>query len=911
MRTASETFIHSGHWRCALTLVGVLACAAPASAQSGTSAGREFLLAFLPNIPDTVDPAGNEQLVELHLTAEAPVDVTVEWPAISPTFSRTVSLVPGILERVALPRAAAQSWVSDQVQDMAVRLTGAEPFTVYMVDLVFESSDAALGIPIEGMGTDYILAGHGDSVGFQGNFSVVASEDNTTVTITPSTYLDPHPANVPYSVLLQAGESYLGPPTNGRDATGTVVASDKPVGVTNGVQCAWVPAGRPACDHIFEVAQPTSTWGSRFVLANLPGRPEGSVYRVLAASDNTRVELDGLFLADLQRGEFRELGPIAGDHFIESSEPSFVLQYVTARSSPGADIGDPSLGNVIPIDQYLPAYTFSTVGGDRYVEHHLVLTLRDEDVATATLDGLPVPVGLFSPVAGSGFSAARFPVEQGVHRTESDNPHAVMVLGYKEFDSYLYPAGAGLLNLGCVDRDIVPPRLLGIEPDAVVACDEVPLPAEPTATDDCDSSPTVDFTQTRTDGACPDSYSLLRRWTATDDAGLSTTVERLLEVIDGRPPSLLGVPRDVRLACDSDVDAPVVSVIDDCDPEPVLEFRERREEGPCPDAYTLTRTWTAFDRCGNQTSASQVVEVSDDRAPTLLGVPADVRVSCDAIPPAGSPRAIDDCDPAPAVEYSETRVDGPCPDRYTLRREWAATDRCGNLASAVQVVEVVDDGPPTLLGVPSDRVVECDAVPPPAVVSVTDACDPHPSLGFTEIREDGACPGEYVLTRTWSAEDRCGNRSTARAVITVIDTTPPVVFESEEDLHCLWPPSHGFACFTQADFAPLITDDCSEPVSWRFVGCDSDQPEDGTGDGNTEADCVVGPDGRSFCVRAERQGGRRTGRRYAVRIVAEDACGNESASARIGTIWVPHDGSGRPESCRSGETRGNGSRLER
>ena len=61
-------------------------------------------------------------------------------------------------------------------------------------------------------------------------------------------------------------------------------------------------------------------------------------------------------------------------------------------------------------------------------------------------------------------------------------------------------------------------------------------------------------------------------------------------------------------------------------------------------------------------------------------------------------------------------------------------------------------------------------------------------------------------------------------------------------------------CFSSADFRPSITDDCSEPVTWRFAGCASDQPENGLGDGNTEPDCVVAADGQGFCVRSERQG---------------------------------------------------------
>ena len=39
----------------------------------------------------------------------------------------------------------------------------------------------------------------------------------------------------------------------------------------------------------------------------------------------------------------------------------------------------------------------------------------------------------------------------------------------------------------------------------------------------------------------------------------------------------------------------------------------------------------------------------------------------------------------------------------------------------------------------------------------------------------GACPGNYSVTRTWTATDDCGNFSTASQTITVQDTTAPVI----------------------------------------------------------------------------------------------------------------------------------------
>jgi len=60
--------------------------------------------------------------------------------------------------------------------------------------------------------------------------------------------------------------------------------------MTNGEICVYIPPDTCACDHIFEVAQPVQTWGKEVPVVNLPNRPAGSIYRILASDDNTTVD---------------------------------------------------------------------------------------------------------------------------------------------------------------------------------------------------------------------------------------------------------------------------------------------------------------------------------------------------------------------------------------------------------------------------------------------------------------------------------------------------------------------------------------------------------------------------------------------------------------------------------------------
>lgn len=159
--------------------------------------------------------------------------------------------------------------------------------------------------------------------------------------------------------------------------------------------------------------------------------------------------------------------------------------------------------------------------------------------------------------------------------------------------------------------------------------------------------------------------------------------------------------------------------------------------------------------------------------------------------------------------------------------------------------------------------------------------DPDPPAFFPS-----SCTGARTDVRFF-AEDNCGNRTTGTGTVVVQDTLGPEVTAGDGDFACLSPPNGGVHCFDQqtAPFdldtikGDFTADVCGRVADWRFVGCASDQPGAG--------DCTVAPDGKSFCVRSERDGSIAAGRRYHVEIEAEDECGNVGASEVIGFIHVP------------------------
>ncbi len=461
-----------------LILIGLLTLFIGTAHAALDNKGTDFILSFLPQLS-----APN---IELHLTSDVATSVTVEYPVNAPTFSTTVAVAPGTVTIVTLPATASSAWGINSIANNAVHAFASDEFVAYLINRAPATSDAALGLPVDTFNTEYIVATYNARFG-GGEFIVYAGFDNTTVTITPNNALTGRPAGVPFDVVLNRGEGYHGRSSSSSglagSLTGTLISADRPVGVVNGNYCTQVPNGTTACDHIFEVAQPVQSWGNSALVSNLPNRPSGSIYRIIASEDGTDVTQDAVSIGTINRGDFIETAALAGNHVFAGSKPIYVVQFMTGQSSPGATLGDPAMGNMIPAEQYLPDYTFSTVGGAQFAQNFLTLIANNADLSTILLDGALVGAGSFTPIAGTSFSAATLPLTDGTHLTSSGGAHGITVEGYNGFDSYIYPGGAlfEFINpVGDANAPICSSSLLAGPPPSLQGSAEDSRPTEDT-----------------------------------------------------------------------------------------------------------------------------------------------------------------------------------------------------------------------------------------------------------------------------------------------------------------------------------------------------------------------------------------------------------------------------------------------
>ncbi|MFK7773644.1 MAG: SdrD B-like domain-containing protein, partial [Saprospiraceae bacterium] len=355
-------------------------------------------------------------------------------------------------------------------------------------------------------------------------------------------------------------------------------------------------------------------------------------------------------------------------------------------------------------------------------------------------------------------------------------------------------------------EDTQSPILAGIPASLNVGCGNVPAPAQPVATDNCDTDVDIIYNEVQTPLSC--GYELVRTWTATDNCGNETSASQTITVEDTEDPVLIGVPADETASCDNiPLVAANVTVTDNCTTTISIDFVETTTPLAC--GYTLTRTWTATDDCGNTVSASQNITVGDNTPPTLIDVPANTTVECSSIPGAPYVGATDNCDFD--VEAILTEVETPLACGYLITRTWTATDDCGNEVTGTQEVTVTDTEVPSLWEIPADLTVECGNVP--AIdqgVGVLDNCDPDATLDFVESYIAGDCAENYIIVRTWTATDNCGNTISDSQYITVEDTQSPVLAGVPIDLtvDCNNVPTAA---------QPVATDNCDTDVDINFA----------------------------------------------------------------------------------------------
>jgi hypothetical protein len=78
-----------------------------------------------------------------------------------------------------------------------------------------------------------------------------------------------------------------------------------------------------------------------------------------------------------------------------------------------------------------------------------------------------------------------------------------------------------------------------------------------------------------------------------------------------------------------------VVATDNCAGTLTVTFADVTTPGSCPNRFTIARTYTVTDVCGNASTQTQTITVDDQIAPVITSIPANVTVSCASDVPGG------------------------------------------------------------------------------------------------------------------------------------------------------------------------------------------------------------------------------------------------------------------------------------
>jgi len=240
----------------------------------------------------------------------------------------------------------------------------------------------------------------------------------------------------------------------------------------------------------------------------------------------------------------------------------------------------------------------------------------------------------------------------------------------------------------------------------------------------------------------------------------------------------------------------------------------------------VTVTFFALDQCGNESTTTSTIKVTDTQPPTwtIAAGALNRTISCsDAAALIAAqvliPSATDNCDiTLTPVKTVGLFVAGSCPQAGTYTNTWRVTDACGNVSAVyTQTITITDIQAPTwaTLAGALNQTVPCFDVAGKAAAQAlfplaVDNCDPTPVL--TKVSGSfvvGGCPNTGTYTNTWTAKDACNNTSVVfTQIITITDNQPPIWTTLAGNLDRAVSCSDAAALTAALAMAPVATDLC-------------------------------------------------------------------------------------------------------
>ncbi|MDI6034838.1 gliding motility-associated C-terminal domain-containing protein [Flavobacterium sp. LB2P84] len=215
--------------------------------------------------------------------------------------------------------------------------------------------------------------------------------------------------------------------------------------------------------------------------------------------------------------------------------------------------------------------------------------------------------------------------------------------------------------------------------------------ALPAAADLCDTDVT-DITKVVgafvASSECANAGTYTNTWTVNDDCGNTSAVfTQVITIQDTTAPVIAELPVASTISCGLTPNFAQALATDTCG-SVNLTFVDVTVQGSCIGSYTITRTWTAADACGNASTATQTINIVDTVGPTTATqFSSTVNVNCDAIPAKPELVFVDNCSTVSPAIFTENIINRT-ENSYSIVRKWSVADACGNASEFTQIINV-------------------------------------------------------------------------------------------------------------------------------------------------------------------------------------------------------------------------------
>lgn len=228
--------------------------------------------------------------------------------------------------------------------------------------------------------------------------------------------------------------------------------------------------------------------------------------------------------------------------------------------------------------------------------------------------------------------------------------------------------------------------------DRTVTCDNPDdLPIAQSLFPDTDK---CTFTLSKTSGpfvpsGCGSSGTYTNTWTFTDACGRTIAdYVQTITLVDNSAPIFEALPNDTTLGCSDTPNFQQPVITDACSSNIDLTFEDVTTNGSCDGDYTITRTWTAIDDCGNTATASQTINFEDTTPPTLVSpLDSEISIICQLPPEIPNLEFTDNCSANVEVVFSEEIVEIDFTN-FDIIRTWDIFDDCANENTYTQVIHM-------------------------------------------------------------------------------------------------------------------------------------------------------------------------------------------------------------------------------